>query len=140
MNLIIHSNLIIPWSEIELTYVRSSGPGGQNVNKVNSKACLRWNLIRSSSLSDAVKQKLLDRLKNQLTQSGDILVFSDQYRDQIRNRNACYQKFVHLIQKSLIDPTPRKKTKPTRSSKKKRVESKRLDSAKKKLRRFKGED
>lgn len=131
--MIITSKISIPYSEFELSYVRSSGPGGQNVNKVNSKAVLRWNL-HSSALPIEIRSRLLGRLNNQLTVDGEIVITSDRYRDQIRNREDCYEKFQKLIVSAVAVSKVRKKTKPSYSSQRKGKEAKSKHSQKKKLR------
>ncbi len=125
----------IPESEVELTYVRSSGPGGQNVNKVNSKAVLRWNVFQSPSLSEAQKARLLERLKDQLTRDGDLLITSDRFRDQTRNREDCMEKLSKILQDASKTPKIRKKTKPSHSSIKRVKAAKSRNSEKKRLRR-----
>jgi ribosome-associated protein len=126
----------IPWSEITLTYVRSSGPGGQNVNKVNSKAVLRWNLTSSPGLSLPLRALLVTRLASHLTRSGDLVLTSDRYRDQARNREDCVQKLGELVKRALTTVRPRKKTRPTRASRVKREDQKTRHAAKKRLRRY----
>jgi ribosome-associated protein len=123
----------VPDNELELSYARSSGPGGQNVNKVNSKALLRWNLP-SSTVSLELKLHLARRLAHQLTKEGDILVSSDKYRDQGRNREDCLEKFHNLIASALVVQKIRNKTKPSHSRVRKNKESKELHSRKKRSR------
>lgn len=129
---------LIPRSEIEFTFVRSSGPGGQNVNKINSKAVLRWNLFKNKTLTLEQIEILQKKLK--LTVEGDLLITSDRHRDQIRNREDCLIKFDELIKQSLHQPKKRKKTKKSYSSKLKSKVSKQKHSQKKKQRRFSGQD
>ncbi len=124
----------IPDSEIELQYVRSSGPGGQNVNKVSSKCQLRWNVLQSPSIPAFHRERLIERLRPRLTRDGDILLSSDTYRDQGRNREECLAKLKSLLVAALHVPKARKETEPTRSSQRKRVQSKRRKSEKKGLR------
>jgi len=124
----------ISTSELEFTYARSSGPGGQNVNKVNSKAILRWNLKGSPSVSEDQRAILQEKLK--LNEDGDLVIMSDRFRDQIRNREDCIAKFQELIKQSLHRPKTRRKTKPTRSSKLKAKEGKKHQSQKKSMRSF----
>lgn len=134
----IHQRLSIPVSELRMRYVRSSGPGGQNVNKVNSKAILKWNVLRSSSLSEFQSQRILTVLKNKLNAEGVLVISSDRFRDQPRNRQDCIDKFIALIQKALARPKARKKTKKSKSADRKRLEQKKARSELKKSRRSPG--
>jgi ribosome-associated protein len=124
---ITHS-IAIPESEFELTYVRSSGPGGQNVNKVSSKCQLRWNLLRSPSIPAHLKERVLAKLASRLTSEGELLITSDSYRDQGRNREECLVKLKTLLVEALHVPKKRKPTRATKSSQRKRVDSKRKRS------------
>lgn len=125
---------LLPESELEFTFVRSSGPGGQNVNKVNSKAVLRWNLLSSRALSEELRERVKRVLEARLTRDGCLLVTSDRFRDQGRNREDCIEKLHAILRAASTPPRPRKKTKPTRSSSRKRLESKSLHSEKKRAR------
>jgi len=124
----------IALSELDFSFARSSGPGGQNVNKVNSKALLRWNVRTSESISEEVRQRLFSKLK--LTAEGELLLASDEYRDQPRNREACLEKFRALLAQALTIPKKRKKTKMSRSRVLKNQASKKRHSEKKKLRKM----
>jgi ribosome-associated protein len=123
--------LSIPLSEIEFTFSRSSGPGGQNVNKVNSKATLRWNPVRSSAMSPFMKGRFLAVNANKLTSDGDILFSSDRFRDQLQNVDECLSKLKELIRATATPPKPRKDTKPTFGSKKRNEKTKRTQKDKK---------
>lgn len=129
----------IPLSEIEFSFVRSSGPGGQNVNKVNSKAVLRWNLVASTSVPAFLKARIYSRLAPRLTKSGELILTSDRTRDQQRNREDCLEKLAKLLAAAAEAPRVRKKTKPSRSSVTRAKNSKRMHSEKKKLRRDRGD-
>jgi len=124
--------LKIPDSEFEFSYARSSGPGGQNVNKVNSKAVLRWSPGGSSSLTEDQRLWLCAQLK--LNEAGQVVIMSDRFRDQGRNREDCIQKFHALVEQALHVPKKRKKTRPTFSSRVKGKENKKRQSEKKSLR------
>ena len=128
----------IPLSEFEFTYARSSGPGGQNVNKVNSKCILRWNLLESDHLSEEVRTRLLLKLAERLTGEGELIIMSDRFRDQIRNREDCIEKFQEFLAAAAAKPKPRKKTKQSYSRTLKNKESKSRHSDKKSSRRSGG--
>ena len=141
MLLIITPRIRIAMSEIEFSFARSSGPGGQNVNKVNTKAVLRWSLARSPSLDEETRARLLARLGHRLTREGEILIASDAYRDQPRNREDCLEKLKRLLASAAFEPKERRETRPTRSSKRRKRVAKGKLSEKKKLRRApRGED
>lgn len=125
----------VPLEEFEFTFARSSGPGGQNVNKVNSKALLRWNPTTSPSLPDDVRRRFLQQYATRLTTVGELVLQSERYRDQRQNIDDCLQKVREMLLAVARPPKTRKKTKPSRGSKERRLDSKRRDSAKKQNRR-----
>lgn len=124
----------IPEKELIITFSRSGGKGGQNVNKVETKATLRWDVYNSPSLSPTQKYLLLHKLHSRLTAKGELIMWSQSERSQARNKTMVIVRLQHLVSEALIPEKIRKKTKPTRSSKEKRLESKKRDSQKKKLR------
>jgi ribosome-associated protein len=126
--------LHVPFHELEFSFARSSGPGGQNVNKVNTKAVLRWRPAESTSLPEHARERILARLAPKLTVEGDLVIASDRFRDQKRNKEDCIEKLVAILAQASAIPKARRKTKPSRSAKRKRRESKSRDSEKKKLR------
>src|SRR5438093_10330945 len=95
--LVVSDQLQIPLKELSFSFARSSGPGGQNVNKVNSKATLRWNARESSSLPADVRERFLARFGRRLTQLGEIIVVSQRYRDQGRNVADCLAKLRAML-------------------------------------------
>jgi ribosome-associated protein len=132
------SEIQIPLSEIHFSYARSSGPGGQNVNKVNSKAVLRWSVSSSPSLTPDLRAQLISRLGSQLTQDGELVISSDRFRDQSRNRQDCIEKLRALLASVSFVPRKRKKTRPSHSRIRKNKEAKQKHSAKKRNRRLSG--
>lgn len=133
--LTISETVEIPDEEFEISFARSGGPGGQNVNKVNSKAVLRWNVRATSSIPFGVKNRFLAKFANRLTAEGEILIMSQKFRDQGRNVEDCREKLKEMILEVLIPPTIRRATKPTLGAVQRRTESKRMNSSKKQMRR-----
>lgn len=136
--LFVTSFLQIPDDEIEFTFVRSSGPGGQAVNKVSSKARLRWNPHASASLRWDIRARFLERFGNKLTETGDLLLASDRHRDRLQNRDDCLDKLKEMLLEVAYPPKVRKATKPTFGSKRRNEKAKREQKEKKKNRNFSG--
>jgi ribosome-associated protein len=121
--------------EITFQTSRSSGPGGQNVNKVESRVELRWNLQESHVVSELQKGLLLEKLANQLTAEGYLLVTAQDDRSQLRNKEIALARFYQLLQKSVRRPKPRRATRPSAGAVRKRLEGKKIQSDKKANRR-----
>lgn len=121
--------------ELSFSFVRSGGPGGQNVNKVSTAARLRFDAAASPSFSDQVKRRLLACAGARATLDGQIVISASRFRTQERNRSDAIERLVSLIRKALAEPKKRRATKPTYGSRTRRVESKRLHAEKKRLRR-----
>lgn len=122
-------------TELVLNSVRSSGPGGQNVNKVNSKVELRFDVLNSSILSAQQRMILLDKLRAKISDDGILIITCQVSRSQLENKELVLSKFYVLINKSLKPQKVRTKTKPTKASKEKRLQQKRENSEKKERRR-----
>lgn len=122
--------------ELQIDFVRASGPGGQNVNKVATAAQLRFDL-NASSLPEEVKRRLIHLAGNRITSEGILLIEAKRFRTQEQNREDAIQRFVELVRKSLVEPKARKKTKPTAASKEERLKEKKRKGEIKKMRQSK---
>ncbi len=131
----------LPLREISFQFVRSSGAGGQNVNKVASKAVLRWDVVRSRSLPEDVRARFVAQNRRRITAEGDLVLSSQRFRDQSRNVADCLEKLRALLREASIAPKLRRETRPTRGSRTRRLEAKRHKARTKSLRRLpRGED
>ena len=125
----------IPCSEFTWSVARSSGPGGQNVNKVNSKVTVRWRLVESSSVPADVKERFIAAYRRRMTNEGELLLSSERFRDQQKNVDDCLAKLRELIQAVATAPKARRAVKPTKASKRRRLADKRERTATKERRR-----
>jgi ribosome-associated protein len=136
----INEQIRIPDSEFEWSFVRSGGPGGQNVNKVASKAVLRWNLGASPSVPEEVKARLRTQQRRRITGEGEMVLNSQRYRDQGRNVEDCLEKLRALVLQASVLPKARKATRPSRGAREARLQEKRRRSRTKSGRRQPLED
>lgn len=127
-------------NEIEESFIRASGPGGQHVNKTESAVQLRFDVRRSPNLPDDVRHRLERLAGSRLTQDGVLILVADRHRTQQRNRQDALERLIDLIREAAIPPTPRRPTKPTLGSKRRRLDAKGQRSAIKKLRSGKPDD
>ena len=134
MSLVIKPGLEIPDSDLEMAFVRSTGPGGQNVNKVASAVQLRFFLARNTTLRDDVKARLKQLAGQRVTDAGELLIVARESRSQEQNRRAAEERLLELVRRALIAPKKRHATRPTRASKERRLDTKTRSQKTKKLR------
>jgi ribosome-associated protein len=125
----------IPDHEFEISFSRSSGPGGQNVNKVNSRATLRWAIWDSASIPFDVRRRFLDRYANLVNSEGEVVIHSDKFRDQPRNIQDAKDKLHEMIESVRVPPKKRIATRPSRAARTRRMDSKKGRGEQKKLRK-----
>jgi ribosome-associated protein len=132
--LVVTDQITIARAEFRLTFVRSSGPGGQNVNKTSTKVVLRWDVTESESLSEAVRHRFLARYRRRITEGGELILTSERYRQRGRNIEDALQKVRALILAVAHPPKVRKKKRRSKGSKESRLRDKRAISDKKRSR------
>ncbi|HSK77928.1 MAG TPA: alternative ribosome rescue aminoacyl-tRNA hydrolase ArfB [Thermoanaerobaculia bacterium] len=130
----ITDDVAIPDEEVTFATSRSGGPGGQNVNKLETRVTLRFDLAASGSLTEEQKARLLERLSTRITRAGILHVSAQKHRTQGANRDAALERFAELVRDALREETPRKKTRTSRAAKARRVEEKRRHSERKRNR------
>ena len=138
-SLVVDSRVTIPAEELQLTFARSSGPGGQNVNKVNSKAVLRWSIVTTSALSREVIDRFIRLFPTRVTKQGEVVIASDRSRDQAQNVANCREVLRDLLRAAIVQPRKRKITKPSRAAIERRLREKEHQSEKKSRRSFRTE-
>ncbi len=131
----VNERLSIPLAEFHFTFSRSGGPGGQNVNKVNTKVQLRWAIHRSRYLPDDVRERFLQLHRRRINKQGEFYIGSERFRDQGRNVADCLNKLRVLLNEACQRPAKRKPVKPSRGAKIRRMQDKRARSQRKQLRK-----
>ncbi len=134
------STISIDPSELDEVFVRASGPGGQNVNKVSTAVQLKFDVRRSPSLPEPVRQRLVKLAGNRMTLDGVLVITAERYRSQARNREDARERLIALIRQASIPPKPRRATKPPRASRLERRKAKEQRSKTKALRRVRDPD
>ena len=132
--IVVTPRIVLDERELEETFVRASGPGGQNVNKLSTAVQLRFDVRRSPSLPDDVRARVERLAGSRLTGEGVLIIVAQRHRTQERNREDARERLVDLIRRAAVAPTPRRPTKPTLASKRRRLDSKARRSRVKSLR------
>lgn len=131
----IDAHTTIPASEVSVEFVRSSGPGGQHVNKTSTQAQIRWRPDATRCLNDVQKTRIRSKLASRLTLAGELLIACDKHRSRERNLTECLDRLSEMIRSALTVPKRRRPTRPTRGSQERRMDAKRRRSQTKRLRR-----
>ena len=137
--LLVNDSVSIPLAEFDFEYIRSSGPGGQNVNKTSTKVRLRWNVVDSPSIDEGLLQRIQQNYRSRITGEGEFLVTSQRTRDRETNRADCLEKLAEMIRQVATPPKKRRPTRPTRGSKERRLQNKKQRSQRKEMRRPPGD-
>lgn len=138
--LVVNESVAIPRSELDVRVSRSSGAGGQHVNKTSSRVEIFWNVSSSRAVSDDERARLLSKLGSKLTTEGSIRVVASDMRSQSRNRELAEERLAELVRRALVIPRKRRPTKPTKASKEARLDEKKRRSSKKRDRQQKSFD
>jgi ribosome-associated protein len=139
-DLFVSDELTVAQGELEIATSRSGGPGGQHVQKTDSRITLRWNITASKSVSEDVRARLLGNLSSRLVGDGEIVLHVSTERSQIRNREIARERLASILLKALHVPKTRRKTQPSKGAKARRIDNKKRVSTVKKMRSVRGFD
>ena len=129
--LVVNQRIAIPLTEFEFTFSRSSGPGGQNVNKVNTKVTMHWLIGNSGGVPDDVRERFLAKFRRRINSNGQVVIISQRFRDQGRNVADCLAKLREMLASVATAPKSRKATRPSRASRERRLRAKQRQGEKK---------
>lgn len=138
--LVVTSSVAIPRTELTVRASRAGGPGGQHVNTSSTRIELTWNVRSTAVLSDAQRARVLTALASRLDSDGELRIVASDTRSQRQNRELAEARLAALVRQALVVPKARKKTRPTRSSVERRLDTKKKASGKKQSRRWRGDD
>jgi len=130
----IKNSIVIPYNELEITTSRSSGPGGQHVQKTETRVTVRWNVKKTSALTERLKERVLKNLESRLTADGDLIIHSSESRSQLQNKKNALANLATIVRKALFVPKKRMKTRVPKKEKEKRLQEKKRRGEKKKER------
>jgi ribosome-associated protein len=130
----VKNGIVIPYHELEITTSRSGGPGGQHVNKAETRVTIRWNVKRTSALTDQLKERVLKNLESRLTEDGDLIIHNRESRSQLQNKKNALENLAAIVSKALFVPKKRMKTRVPKKEKEKRLEEKKRRGERKKQR------
>lgn len=133
--MVVGASVRVPFREIVFRFVRSSGPGGQNVNRVASKAVMRWNVRASPSIAEDVRARFVARFASRITAEGDLLLAGDRHRERERNREDCLERLSRMLASVAAPPRPRRRTRAPRNVVERRLRDKRARAETKRRRR-----
>mgnify|MGYP003955338355 CR=1 FL=1 len=139
-DLTINAHIAIPATELWFEASRASGPGGQNVNKTNSRVTLRWNINTTAALNRSQKRRVMNRLSGRIDKAGILSIHVQTARSQLANRETARERLAELIAAALVVPKARKATKPSRGAKERRLKAKKSRSQLKSSRRYRPDD
>jgi len=139
-DLVVNNEIVIPENELEITTSRAGGPGGQHVNKSDTKITIRWNVKNTTALNEVLKERVLQNLQNRLTSDGDLIVNNSESRSQMQNKENALLRLSEIVKNALYVPKKRKKTKASKQAKEKRLKSKAIRGEIKKMRSKKYQD
>ena len=133
--MVVGANARVPFRDIVFRFVRSSGPGGQNVNRVKTKAVMRWNVRASPGIAEDVRARFVARFASRITTEGDLLLACDRHRERERNREDCLERLSRMLASVAASPRSRRKTHTPRSVAERRLRDKRMRAETKRRRR-----